>query len=64
MDTCHDRKVRDDLPPMPTEAELLAAMEQSDRDVEAGLTVSLEDVLVDLDESIARMDARRRARRA
>jgi hypothetical protein len=49
---------------MPTEAELLAAMEQSDRDVEAGLTVSLEDVLVDLDESIARMDARRRARRA
>jgi hypothetical protein len=48
---------------MPTEAELLAAMEQSDRDVDAGLTVSLDEVLADLDDSIARMDERRRARR-
>jgi hypothetical protein len=39
-------------------------MEQSDRDVEAGLTVSLEEVLADLDDSVARMEARRRARRA
>jgi len=39
-------------------------MEQSDRDVEAGLTVGLEEVLADLDDSIARMEARRRAPRA
>jgi hypothetical protein len=63
MDTRHDRKAGQD-PPSPTEAELLAAMEQSDQDVEAGLTVSLDEVLADLDESLVRIEARRRARRA
>jgi hypothetical protein len=62
MDTRHDHKAGED-PPQPTEAELRAAMEQSDRDVEAGLTVSLKEVLADLDESVARIEARRRARR-
>ncbi len=64
MDTAQDRKAGAAPPPTPTEAELRAAMEQSDRDVEAGLTVSLEEVLADLDDSVARMEARRRARRA
>ncbi len=62
MDTRHDHKAGED-PPKPTEAELRAAMEQSDRDVEAGLTVSLKEILADLDESVARIEARRRARR-
>ncbi len=64
MDTRHDRKAGEDPPPTATEAELRAAIDQSDRDVEAGLTVSLEEVLADLDDSLARMEARRRARRA
>jgi hypothetical protein len=63
MDTRHDGKAGEDPPPL-TEAELRAAMEQSDQEVEAGLTVPLEEVLADLDESIARIEARRRARRA
>jgi predicted transcriptional regulator len=63
MDTRHDHKAGED-PPMPAEAELRAAMARSDEDVAAGRTVPLEEVLADLDASIARMEARRRARGA
>jgi hypothetical protein len=63
MDTHRDHNAGED-PPTPTEAELRAAMEQSDADVAAGLTVSLDEVLADIDASIARMEARRRARQA
>jgi hypothetical protein len=49
---------------MPSEAELLAVMEQSDREVAAGLTVPLADVLAELDEAVVRLETRRRARRA
>jgi hypothetical protein len=53
-----------DAPLLPTGSELLDVMEESERDVEAGLTVSLEEVLAELDDSLGRMEARRRARRA
>ena len=39
-------------------------MEQSDRDVAAGLTVPLADVLAELESVADRIEARRRARRA
>ena len=64
MDTRHDPEAGGHLPPMPAEADRQAAMAQSDADVAAGLTVPLEEVLADIDASIARMKARRRARRA
>jgi hypothetical protein len=50
-------------PPMPSEAELGAAMEESARDVAAGRTVPLAEVLAELDEAADRIEARRRARR-
>jgi hypothetical protein len=66
MDSRHDHRPDDDLdaPPMPTEAELRAMMDESDADVAAGRTVPLAEVLSDLDAAIERIEVRRRARRA
>jgi len=61
MDSPHDRQTGH---AMPSEAELRAAMEQSDRDVAAGLTVPLADVLTELDGVANRIEARRRLRQA
>jgi hypothetical protein len=64
MGNVHDRKGDVAEPAMPSEAELFAVMEQSDREVAAGLTVPLVDVLAELDEAVVRLETRRRARRA
>jgi hypothetical protein len=63
MDTPHDRHPAYDWPPMPTEAELRAAMEESERDVAAGRTVPLADALAELDELADQSEARGRAGR-
>jgi hypothetical protein len=59
MDKPHDRPANYDPPGMPNEAELLAMMEESARDVAAGRTVPLADVLAELDELADRIEARR-----
>jgi hypothetical protein len=64
MDNVRDRKSDIAEPAMSSEAELLAVMEQSDREVAAGLTVPLTDILAELDEALLRLETRRRARRA
>jgi hypothetical protein len=64
MDRPHDHIADYDVPAMPSEAELRAAMEESERDVAAGRTVPLADVLAELDDVTKRIEARRRARRA
>jgi len=64
MDKPHDHPHDYDAPPMPGEAELRAVMEQSDRDMSAGLTVPLADVLAELDGVAHQIEARRRARQA
>ena len=64
MDNPRDRRADDDVPAMPNEAELLAVMEQSDRDLAAGLTVPLADVLAELDDVAKDLEICRRARRA
>jgi hypothetical protein len=64
MDRPHDHRADHDAPGTPSEDQLSAAMEESDRDVAAGRTVPLADVLAELDEVANRMEARRRARRA
>lgn len=50
-------------PPMPSEAELLAELDRSDADVDAGRIVSGDEVLREIDEAIARMEAKREASR-
>jgi hypothetical protein len=64
MDRPHDHQPGHNAPGMPSEAQLRAAMDESDRDVAAGRTVPIEDVLVELDNVANRIEARRRARRA
>jgi hypothetical protein len=64
MDRPHDHQANHDAPSMPSEAQLRAAMDESDRDVAAERTVPLEDVLAELDDVANRIEARRRARRA
>ncbi len=44
--------------PMPSEAELVAVIAQSRREIDAGLTVPLSEVLADLDAVIATMAKR------
>ena len=51
-------------PSMPGKARLLAAMERSEREVAAGLTISLADVLAELDAVANGIEARRHARPA
>lgn len=64
MDNPHDHRTDDDAPATPSEAHLLAVMEQSDRDLAAALTVPLADVLAELEGVAKEIEARRRARRA
>jgi len=64
MDNPRDRQIDVVAPALPGETALLAVMEQSDRDVAAGRTVPLADVLAELDGVAARIEARLRARRA
>jgi hypothetical protein len=58
-DTPHHSHPADWDPPMPNEAELLASFARSDADLAAGRIVSGDAVLRELDESIARMEAKR-----
>jgi hypothetical protein len=46
-------------PPMPSEAELLASLARSEAEFASGLVVPGDEVLRELDESIARMAAKR-----
>jgi hypothetical protein len=64
MDIPRDRQIDVAGPALPGEAELLAIMEQSDRDAAAGRTVLLADVLAELDGVATRIEARLRVRRA
>jgi hypothetical protein len=64
MDRPYDVPPDEDAPPMPSEAELRAAMAESVQDVAAGRTVPLADVLAELDEVADRIEARLRARQA
>ena len=58
MDVTPHRESPADLEPlMPTEAELLAALARSDAKLASGQIVSGDEVLRELDESIARMEA-------
>jgi hypothetical protein len=64
LDRPYEHKADRDAPATPREAHLRAAMEQSERDVAAGHTVPLADVLAELDALVDRIEARRRTRRA
>ncbi len=55
----HKKLAADWNPPIPGEAELLAALARSEAELAAGLAVSGDDVIRELDESIARMEAKR-----
>jgi hypothetical protein len=61
MDCPHDHRTDYDAPAVPSEAELRAAMEESDRDAEAGRSVPVADFLAELDDVASRIEARRRA---
>jgi hypothetical protein len=52
-DTPHHRKPAGWEPPMPSEAELLASLARSETELAAGQIVSGDEVLRELDESIA-----------
>ncbi len=62
MDNPPGHRTNDDAPPTPGEADLRAAMDQSDADLAAGLTVPLADVLAELDGIAQATEGRRRAR--
>jgi hypothetical protein len=57
-DTPHHGRQTDWDPPVPGEADLLAALTDSEAEAEAGLFVSGDEVLRELHESIARMEGR------
>ena len=58
-DIPHHKPPADWDPPMPSEAELLASLARSEAEFAAGQFVSGDEVLRELDESIARMEAKR-----
>ena len=64
MDRPHDHQTDESEPAMPSEAHLRVVMEKSERDVAAGLTVPLADVLAELDSIANQIEARRRTRQA
>jgi hypothetical protein len=64
MNRPYDAPPDEAAPPMPTEADLRAAMAESAQDVAAGRTVPLAAVLADLDAVADRIEARTRARQA
>jgi hypothetical protein len=57
-DTPHRRHPADWEPRMPSGAELLASLARSEAELAAGQIVSGDEVLHELDESIARMEAK------
>jgi hypothetical protein len=57
-DTPHHGRQTDWDPPVPAEADLLAALTDSEAEAEAGLFVSGDEVLRELHESITRMEGR------
>jgi hypothetical protein len=57
-DTSRHRLPAEWDPPMPSEAELLAALAESEAEAEAGLFVSGDEIMRELHESIARMEGR------
>jgi len=61
-DTPHQRRLADWAPPTPSEAERLASLAWSEVELAAGQMVSGDEVLRELDESIARMEAKRAGR--
>jgi hypothetical protein len=61
-DAPHRRRPADREPPMPGEAELLASLARSEAELAAGQIVSGNEVLRELDESIARIEAKRAGR--
>lgn len=58
-DIPHPRQPADRVPPMPSDAERLAPLAWSEVEPVAGRIVSGDDVVRELDASIARMDAKR-----
>jgi len=56
MDDTPPRKPADWEPLTPSEADLLAALAESEAEAEAGLLVSGDDIMRELHESIARME--------
>jgi hypothetical protein len=64
MDRAPKHQSQPEAPATPTEAELRAVTAQSDRDVAAGHTVPIADVLAELDTIADRAEARRHLRRA
>jgi hypothetical protein len=65
MDNNPDRKHPPNWePPMPSEAELLAALAESEAEAEAGLFVSGDEIMRELHESIVRMEGRTAAEHA
>ena len=61
-DTPHHRHPTDREPPTPSEAELLASLARSEAELAAGQIVPGDEVLRELDDSIARMEAKRAGR--
>jgi hypothetical protein len=57
-DTPHHRHPADREPPMPSAADLLAFLTRSEAELAVGQIVSGDEVLRELDESIARMEAK------
>jgi hypothetical protein len=60
MDRQHDRQSESDALDMPGEAGLRTVLDESDRDIAAGRTVALADVLAELDLVASETEARRR----
>jgi hypothetical protein len=60
----HRKHPPDREPPTPSEAELLAALAESEAEAEAGLFVSGDEIMRELQESIARMEGRATAEHA
>jgi hypothetical protein len=63
-DTPHHRRPVDWHPPMPSEAELLAALAQSEAEIAAGLTVDGDALIRDLYASAEQLEAEQQSRKA
>ena len=63
MDNPRDHELDFDPPPMPSEDELRAALDESEEDVAAGRTFPASEVLSELVHAIEEMEAKRRSRR-
>jgi hypothetical protein len=63
-DTPHHNRPADWHPPMPSEAELLAALTQSEAELAAGLTVDGDALIRELYASAEQLDAEQQSRKA